>query len=181
MSVLSVLEYPDPRLRRAAAPVTVFDAALARLVDDLFETMYSLRAIGLAAPQVGAGVQVIVIDVSEDRSAPELFINPRVVVGTPLALVEESCLSLPGLVGNVRRALRVDVQARDRQGGTVDLTLEDMRAVALQHELDHLHGVLFLDRLSSWRRLHYRWRRPSGGGREAPRLDAPRRSPGASK
>jgi peptide deformylase len=160
VSALAILEYPDPRLRRAARPVMAFDAALARLVDDLFETMYAVGAIGLAAPQVGEDLQIVVTDVSEDRSFPELFINPSIVSGGVLALVEESCLSLPGLVGKVRRTLRVEIRAQDRRGAPFELRLEDMRAVALQHEMDHLRGVLFLDRLSPWQRLRYRWRGP---------------------
>jgi peptide deformylase len=157
MARLPILEYPDPRLRTRAQPVDVFDSALSRLVDDLFETMYASRGIGLAATQVDVHRQVIVVDVSGSASAPEVFINPVVLADDAVGMVEESCLSLPGLVGNVARATRLRVAARTRDGGRFERDLEDLLAVCVQHEMDHLKGTLFVDHLSPLRRLQVYW------------------------
>jgi peptide deformylase len=161
MTRLNILEYPDPRLRTRAAPVTAFDAGLSRLIDDLFETLYASRAIGLAATQVGAHQRVIVIDVSAERTAPQLFINPQVVAREAPGIVEESCLSLPGVIANVRRATRVRVRSHDRAGVVRVHALEDIAAVCVQHEMDHLEGILFVDHLSFFarRRIYRQMRR----------------------
>jgi len=153
---LSILEYPDPRLRLQAAPVAEFNQDLSRLVDDLFETMYASRAIGLAATQVNVPQRLLTIDVSEDQRDPQVFINPVVQSRSRFGLVEESCLSLPGIVANVPRATALRVQARDREGKVIERELEGMLAVALQHEIDHLDGKLFVDRLSLFARLRLR-------------------------
>jgi len=151
---LAILEYPDPRLRTVARPVTAFDTALAALIDDLFETLYSARAIGLAATQVDVHQQVLVIDVSAQRNAPEVFINPRILARQHPGRVEESCLSVPGVLETVERATQVRVRAVGRAGRPFERELEGLEAVCLQHEMDHLAGKLFLDRLpflARWR------------------------------
>lgn len=158
MARLDVLAFPDPRLRRRAEPVRTFDADLARLVDDLFETLYATRAIGLAATQVNVHRQVLVIDVSGDASAPEVFINPRIVARHRYGMVEESCLSLPGLVDSVQRPIAARVRTCDRNGREIEREVDGMLAVCLQHEIDHLQGKLFLDRLPFFKRLRARRR-----------------------
>lgn len=156
MARLAILEYPDPRLRRRAEPVTVFDAELGRLIDDLFETLYATTGIGLCAPQAGVRRQVLVMDLSGSASAPEVYVNPEILADAVPGLVEESCLSVPGVVGNVVRATRLRVRARDRTGEVIERDLEDMHAVCFQHEMDHLAGRLFIDRLPLLRRLRVR-------------------------
>jgi peptide deformylase len=156
MAVLPVLTYPDPRLRLRCEPVERFDADLARLVDDLLETMYASRGIGLSAPQVGDARQVLVADLSEDGSDPQVYVNPGILSHSTPGLVQESCLSVPGVVGNLVRATRLQVRARDVTGMAFDRDLEDMHAVCVQHEMEHLAGRLFIDRLSPLRRLRLR-------------------------
>ncbi len=156
MARLAILEAPDPRLRTVAEPVREFDAALARLIDDLIDTLRATHAVGLAATQVDVHRQIVVVDVSGDRSAPQVFINPRSLAQDTLAMVEESCLSVPGVVASVRRHARMHVAAVDRDGQPFERRLEGAAAVVLQHEMDHLRGVLFTDRLSFWRRLRAR-------------------------
>src|SRR5208282_4014894 len=116
MSRLTILEYPDPRLRTRAKPVEKFDAALGQLIDDLFETMYEAPGIGLAATQVDVHRRLIVMDVSEDRSAPLVFINPEILARDGAAKTEEGCLSVPGIFDDVQRAARIRVRAQDRTG-----------------------------------------------------------------
>ena len=116
MALLPILEFPDPRLRTRAEPVTVFDAALLRLVDDMFETMYAAPGIGLAASQVDVHRQLIVMDVSNDRSQPLVFINPQILGRSEVGTMEEGCLSVPGIFDTVERAQRVRVRAQDRHG-----------------------------------------------------------------
>jgi peptide deformylase len=158
MALLPILEYPDPRLRRRAEPVRAFDAALARLVDDMFETMYAARGIGLAATQVDVCLRVVTIDISGKGEAPEVFINPRILARRRPGKVEESCLSVPGVSDFVRRptVLRVRYQASD--GRSVEREVGDMLAVCLGHEIDHLDGRLFVDHLSLFTRLRVRLR-----------------------
>jgi peptide deformylase len=152
VTILAVLEYPDPRLRTKAERVVTFDSAFDRFVDDLVETMHAARAVGLAATQVDVHLRVIVADVSPDGSAPEVFVNPEVVSRDRPGLVEESCLSLPGLLASVGRATRLTVRAQGRDGAPFTREVEGLLAVCIQHELDHLEGVLFLDHLSFFRR-----------------------------
>ena len=159
MAILPILAHPDPRLRETAQPVTVFDAELARLVDDLSETLRASGGIGLAAPQTGDRRQVLVIDLSGGESPPEVYINPEIDPGSTRCLVEESCLSVPGVVGNVVRAISVRVSAQDTLGTPFERELEGMPAVCLQHEVDHLQGTLFIDRLPLLQRLRLRLRR----------------------
>ena len=153
MSVLSILEFPDPRLRTRAAPVTVFDAKLKQFVADMFETMYAANGVGLAATQVNVHKQVVVMDLSEDRSEPRVFINPSVEELThDMGQYQEGCLSVPGFYENVDRPLRVRVKAQDRDGKPFELECEGLLAVCVQHEFDHLNGKLFVDYLSQLKR-----------------------------
>ena len=168
MAQLTILEYPDPRLRTKAAPVTAFDAGLARKVADMFETMYAAPGIGLAATQVDWHEQVIVIDLSEEKNQPEIFINPQILSREGQATGEEGCLSVPGIYDDVPRAERVRVRAQDLAGRSVERELTGMLAVCLQHEMDHLDGKLFVDYLSELKRQRIRKkldkeRRENGG------------------
>jgi peptide deformylase len=158
MAELDILEYPDPRLRLRAVPVTVFDDDLARLIDDLLETLRARTAIGLSATQVDDQRQVLVIDNSGNALAPQVYVNPEICSRRAFGFVEESCLSVPGVVGNVIRATEVQVRAQDRHGEAFERALSGMDAVCLQHEMDHLAGKLFIDRLSIFRRLRIRAR-----------------------
>ncbi len=156
MAPLPILQYPDPRLRLISAPVERFDEALHHRVDELFETLYASTGIGLSAPQVGDLRRIVVMDLSESRSKPELYINPEILSSDVMGLVEEGCLSIPGVVGNVIRATQVRVRAVDRTGHPFERDLEGMHAVCIQHEVDHLNGKLFIDRLPLIRRLALR-------------------------
>ncbi len=156
MAQLEILEYPDPRLRLRCEAVTAFDETLGRLVDGLADTLSARKAIGLSAPQVDDLRQVLVIDNSGGAEAPQVYVNPEILSKGAWGLVEESCLSVPGIVGNVVRATQVRVRAQDRDGESFERDLTDMDAVCLQHEMDHLAGKLFIDRLSLFRRLRIR-------------------------
>lgn len=157
MARLTILEHPDPRLRLHAEPVTRFDTGLAQLVDDLLETLYASEAIGLCAQQANDLRQVIVMDLSGNASAPQVYINPEILAGSRLGMVEESCLSVPGVSASVARNTQIRVRAQDRAGDYFERDLEGMDAVCLQHEMDHLVGTLFVDRLSWLRRQFLRW------------------------
>jgi len=156
MALLQILEYPDPRLRTRAQPVTDFDAALKKIVEDLFETMYAAPGIGLAATQVDVHRRVIVIDISEERSEPLVFINPEILEREGVGTMEEGCLSVPGIFDEVKRAAKVRVRFRDRDGAAQERELEGLLAVCLQHEMDHLEGKLFVDYLSELKRERIR-------------------------
>ena len=156
MALLTILEYPDPRLRTKARPVTVFDAALQRRIDDMFETMYAAPGIGLAATQIDWHHRLIVIDVSKDNTVREVFINPEILAATGKATGEEGCLSVPGIFDDVPRAERVTVRYQDATGATHERELEGLLAVCLQHEIDHLEGKLFVDYLSERKRQRIR-------------------------
>ncbi len=156
MGCLPILEYPDPRLRLRAEAVTEFDGELRRLIEDLLETLYATNGIGLSAPQTGISLQVLVMDLSGNASEPQVFVNPDILASGVPCLVEESCLSVPGLVGNVVRSTHLRVRAHDLSGQAFERDLEGMHAVCLQHELDHLAGKLFIDHLSIFRRLRVR-------------------------
>lgn len=156
MSLLTILEYPDPRLRTRAEPVTVFDDALGRQIDDMFETMYAAPGIGLAATQVDYHRQLIVIDTSETKDDRRVFINPLILGKSGTAVTEEGCLSVPGIFDEVQRASNVRVRARDRHGIEFEQDLEGILAVCLQHEMDHLEGKLFVDYLSDLKRERIR-------------------------
>jgi peptide deformylase len=147
--LLQILEYPDPRLRKVAQPVTVFDGALRQLVADMAETMYAAPGIGLAATQVDVHERIIVIDVSENKDHLRVFINPEIVwASEETALCEEGCLSVPGIYDEVRRPARVRVRFQDTDGKAHEIDCEGMLAVCVQHEMDHLTGKVFVDYLS---------------------------------
>ena len=156
MALLPILEYPDPRLRTKARPVTAFDAALKRRIDDLFDTMYAAPGIGLAATQVDWHQRLVVIDISKDQSGREVFINPEILQLEGEATGEEGCLSVPGIYDDVPRAERVRVRYQDAGGTVIERDLDGMLAVCLQHELDHLDGKLFVDYLSELKRQRIR-------------------------
>ena len=151
-----ILEYPDPRLTLPTDPVTAFDGDLGQLIDDLLETLYANKALGLSAPQVNDRRAVLVLDLSGDASAAQVYVNPEILAKAAWGLVEESCLSVPGVVGNVVRATEIRVRAQDRTGETFERDLTGMDAVCVQHEMDHLAGKLFIERLSIFRRLRIR-------------------------
>jgi peptide deformylase len=148
MAILEILQYPDPRLNLPAQRVEKIDAATKKLVDDMVETMYAAPGIGLAATQVDVHKQVIVIDVSEDQSDLRVFINPEITRQEGLALNQEGCLSVPGIYDNVERADSVTVTALDRNGSRFTLNASGLLATCIQHEMDHLHGKVFVDYLS---------------------------------
>lgn len=153
MSVLTILEYPDMRLRKRAAPVKVVDDALRQLIGDMLETMYAAPGIGLAATQVDVHKRLLVLDVSEGKDTPLVFINPEVEVLDPEPFgYEEGCLSVPGYYDLVTRPRKVRVTALDRHGQVFETEAEGLLAVCLQHEIDHLDGKLFVDYLSILKR-----------------------------
>jgi peptide deformylase len=153
MSILTILEFPDTRLRTKAKPVTAVDARIRQLVDDMFETMYAAPGIGLAATQVDVHEQVVVMDISEDKSQPLVFINPKVdVLGDETREYQEGCLSVPGFYEDVARPSQIRVAALDRDGNPFELEPDGLLAVCIQHELDHLNGKLFVDYLSNLKR-----------------------------
>ncbi len=156
MAILDILEYPDTRLRTVAKPVLEVTDATRQLIDDMFETMYDAPGIGLAASQVNVHQQIIVIDVSEDREAPHVFINPQLSVTGEDIEAQEGCLSVPGYYENVRRPEKVTVNALDRHGEAFTLEAEGLLAVCIQHECDHLTGKLFVDYLSTLKRNRIR-------------------------
>jgi peptide deformylase len=148
MAKLEIIEYPDARLRTVAKPVKAFDAALGALIDDMLETMYSADGIGLAATQVNTHKRLLVLDISESRDQPLVYINPEIIDSEGDETCEEGCLSVPGIYAEVSRAEKIRVSARDRDGKSFEQELEGMHAVCLQHEIDHLDGRLFVDYLS---------------------------------
>ena len=156
MAILQILHHPDPRLRHRAQPVVAFDHALARFVDDLFETMYAAPGIGLAATQVNVHSRIIVIDVSPDKSEPLHFINPSIVAAEGEEEMDEGCLSVPGIYETVRRAEQIRVQACNRNGASFELQTSGLLAVCIQHEIDHLDGKLFVDYLSQLKQSRIR-------------------------
>ena len=158
MPRLEILEYPDPRLRLRSEPVTDFGEDLNQLVENLFDTLYATEAIGLSAPQVNVQREVLVMDLSGNASAPQVYINPQIVSSAAPGLVEESCLSVPGVAVNVIRATEIRVRSRRLDGETFLCDLSGMDAVCLAHEMDHLTGKLLVDRLSLLGRLRLRVR-----------------------
>lgn len=154
---LEILEYPDPRLRTIAKPVQHFDDKLQKLIDNMFETMYDAPGIGLAATQVNVHRQLIVMDLSDDRSEPRVFINPKIeVLEGELQEMQEGCLSVPGFYENVSRVNEVRITALDRHGNPFEQIADDLLAVCIQHEMDHLNGKLFVDYLSALKRTRIR-------------------------
>jgi len=156
MALLTILYYPDQRLRNKAARVQNVDVSITRLVDDMFETMYAAPGIGLAATQVNIHKQILVIDVSEDKSQSLAFINPKIVEKDALQTLDEGCLSLPGIYEPVERVKHIVVSALDKHGNTFRMEAEGLLAVCIQHEMDHLQGKLFVDYLSQLKRQRIR-------------------------
>jgi peptide deformylase len=153
MALLKILEFPDPRLRTAAAPVSEVTASLQQLIASMLETMYDAPGIGLAATQVDVHKRLLVIDISEDRNQPLVFINPEVsVLDDTLDDYDEGCLSVPGFYETVRRPQHVSVTALDRKGEPFTMECQGLLAVCIQHEIDHLDGKLFVDYLSPLKR-----------------------------
>jgi peptide deformylase len=152
MAILSIIEFPDPRLRTRAAPVTVFDARLKQFVADLFETMYDANGVGLAATQVNVHERVLVADMSDDRKQSLALINPQILEKDGSQVYQEGCLSFPGLYADVTRALKVKVQAQNVDGDKIIVEAEGPLAVCIQHEMDHLDGKVFVDYLSPLKR-----------------------------
>lgn len=156
MARLEILHFPDPRLRRRAQPVVTVDARLLHTLDDMFETMYAAPGIGLAATQVGIPLRMAVVDVSEEKNEPRVFINPELVSQEGGCDSEEGCLSVPGYFDTVERAEKVRVRALDREGNPFELDAEGLLAICIQHEIDHLNGRLFIDYLSDLKRRRVR-------------------------
>lgn len=153
MALLDILEFPDPRLRQQAKPVASVDDRIRRLVDDMFETMYKAPGVGLAATQVNVHERVVVIDVSEDKSQPLVFINPEItVLDEGVCDYDEGCLSVPGFYETVTRPEHIRVRALDRNGEAFEIVPSGLLAVCIQHEVDHLNGKLFVDHISSLKR-----------------------------
>jgi peptide deformylase len=150
--MLTILEFPDPRLRTHAQPVTVFDQKLLDLIDGMFTTMYEAPGIGLAATQVDVHKQLLVLDVSDERNEPLVLINPVITTQEGSQVYQEGCLSVPGIFADVERADRVTVNALDRHGKPFTLDADGLLAVCIQHEMDHLIGKLFVDYLSPLKR-----------------------------
>jgi len=150
MALLSILRYPDPRLHKVAQPVQVFDARLQALIDDMLETMYEAKGIGLAATQIDVHERLIVIDVSEERDQPLVLINPEITWASAERVKgEEGCLSVPGIYDGVERATSVKVKALDRHGKEQTLEADGLLAICIQHEMDHLMGKVFVEYLST--------------------------------
>jgi peptide deformylase len=177
MTKLVILEYPDPRLRKKAAPVTEVDDAVRQLADNMLETMYAARGVGLAATQVDIHKRLIVLDVSESRDQPLVLINPELLKAEGSGPGEEGCLSLPGIYDKLTRATHIRVRALDCGGKPFEMEADGLLAVCIQHEMDHLEGKLFVDYLSELkrqlirRRLEKERRQRSTGS--APRATAP--------
>ncbi|MBD9480216.1 peptide deformylase [Pseudoxanthomonas sp. PXM02] len=155
MALLPILEFPDPRLRTKAAPIDaahVTTPAFQRLLDDMFETMYDAPGIGLAASQVDVHQRFMVIDISEEKNQPQVFINPELSDKAGEQVYQEGCLSVPGIFADVTRADEITVRFLDRQGQPQELRADGLLAVCIQHEMDHLDGKLFVDYLSPLKR-----------------------------
>ncbi|MDH3577474.1 MAG: peptide deformylase [Gammaproteobacteria bacterium] len=156
MAKLTILEFPDPRLRTKATPVSVVDDSLRALIGDMFETMYAAPGIGLAATQVNVHKRLLVLDVSADKSEPLTLINPEILEKDGVIVSDEGCLSVPGYYEEVERAEHVRVRFMDREGVAQEMEVEGLLAVCIQHEIDHLDGKLFVDYLSEAKRQRIR-------------------------
>lgn len=155
MTMLTILCYPDKRLRRIAKPVTQFSPKLLRLANDMLYTMYNSRGIGLAATQVNVTKRLIVLDTSGGHEQPLVLVNPQIIKKSGSIAFEEGCLSVPGFCASVQRAAQITVKAQDTNGEPVLFTTDDLQAVCIQHEIDHLNGKLFVDHLTDEQRLAF--------------------------
>ncbi|MFK7859648.1 MAG: peptide deformylase [Granulosicoccus sp.] len=158
MSLLDILFYPDPQLRRKAEGVQNVDGGVVGLVDNMFETMYEAPGIGLAATQVNVHQRIVVIDVSEENDTPLTFINPQILHSEGMAEMQEGCLSIPGVYESVKRPSDITIAAVDREGNPFEMDASGLLAVCIQHEIDHLDGKLFVDYLSVLKRNRIRKR-----------------------
>ena len=156
MAKLTILEFPDPRLRTKATPVSAVDDTLRALIRDMFETMYAAPGIGLAATQVNVHKRLLVVDVSADKSEPLALINPEILEKDGVIVSDEGCLSVPGYYEEVERAEHIRVRFLDREGVAQEMEAEGLLAVCIQHETDHLDGRLFVDYLSEAKRQRIR-------------------------
>lgn len=156
MAILEILHFPDSRLRETTTPVTEFDSALSNFVDDMFETMYDAPGVGLAATQVGDTRRVAVMDCSDDKVEPIVMCNPRILWAEEEETVDEGCLSVPDHYDRVTRYRRLRFAAEDRDGTPYEMTAEELLAQCVQHELAHLDGVLYIDKLSRLKRQRIR-------------------------
>ena len=152
MALLPILEYPDPRLKKVAAPVPAVTADIRKLVRDMAETMYAAPGVGLAATQVNVHKRVLVMDISDHKDQLRVFINPELLSAEGEAECEEGCLSVPGYYDKVTRAARIRVRAQDEHGETFELDTDGLLAVCIQHEMDHLQGKVFVEYLSPLKR-----------------------------
>ncbi len=158
MAKLSILEFPDPRLRKIASPIGDVDDDLRTLIDNMFETMYAAPGIGLAATQVDIHKRLLIADVSADQTEPYALINPEILEKDGVIVTEEGCLSVPGYYEEVQRAEHIRVRFQDRDGEQIEMEAEGLLAVCIQHEVDHLDGKLFVDYLSEVKRQRIRQR-----------------------
>jgi len=156
MAILTILEFPDPRLRKKAVPVVDVDDDLRSLIADMFETMYVAPGIGLAATQVDVHRRLLVADVSQEKNDPQVLINPEILEKDGAEVTEEGCLSVPGYFEEVERAEHIRIRYLDRDGNPVEKEMEGLLAVCIQHEIDHLNGRLFVDYLSEAKRQRIR-------------------------
>jgi len=156
MAILNILHFPDPRLRIKAMPVTEVNARVHKLLDDMLETMYAAPGVGLAATQVNVAKRIITIDVSEEQNAPLCLINPEIIDRKGEEIMEEGCLSVPGIYEPVERCEWVRVRSLDRDGKVFEMEADKLLGVCIQHEIDHLEGKLFVDYLSEVKRLRIR-------------------------
>ncbi len=157
MAIRQILEFPDPRLRKIASPVTVFDEKLEVLIDDMFETMYEAQGIGLAATQINVHERLLVVDVSEEKENPLIFINPSFeIIEEELSEYDEGCLSVPGFYETVSRPRRIKITAQDKTGEQFEMEAEGLLSTCVQHEIDHLDGKLFVDYISTLKRQRIR-------------------------
>ena len=171
MAVLNILQHPDPRLRQKALPVSVFDERLQRLIDDLFETMYDAPGVGLAATQVGIAQRIAVMDTAGDNEPPKrmVIINPEILESSEQKEMEEGCLSVADYRDKVQRYNRLRLRALDRHGQPFEIEAEGLLAQAIQHEIDHLDGKLYIDYLSALKRERLKKKLEKNAARAAPK------------
>lgn len=152
MALLEILNWPDERLRRTAEPVTDWSAELTDFIVDMFETMYAEQGIGLAATQVGVAKRIIVVDCGESEPEPQVFVNPQIVHESGETTFAEGCLSIPGLRAEIDRAERIVVRYQTQEGTKTELAADGLLAICIQHEIDHLNGLLYFDHLQALER-----------------------------